>query len=74
LIMRILLDTHAFLWLVMGDERSSSRARELFLDPRNELLISAVTGFEISVKYALGKLELSEPPREFIVNRIRNNA
>ena len=72
--MRILLDTHAFLWSVTEDTRLSDRARSTFLDADNELLISAVTGFEITVKYALGKLELAEPPREFIENRIRNNA
>ena len=72
--MRILLDTHAFLWSVMDDPKLSDRARSIFLDADNELLISAVTGFEIAVKYALGKLELAEPPRDFIENRILNNA
>jgi PIN domain nuclease of toxin-antitoxin system len=72
--MRILLDTHAFLWLVMDNPRLSARARSIFLDADNDLLISAVTGFEIAVKYALGKLELAQPPREFMENRIRNNA
>ncbi len=72
--MRILLDTHAFLWSVMDDPKLSDRARSNFLDADNELLISAVTGFEIAVKYALGKLELAEPPRDFMENRIRNNA
>ena len=72
--MRILLDTHAFLWSVMDDSKLSDRARSIFLDADNELLISAVIGFEIAIKYALGKLELAEPPRDFIENRIRNNA
>lgn len=71
--MRILLDTHAFLWVVMDDPRLSARASSIFLDADNELLISAVTGFEIAVKYALGKLELAESPREFVENRILNN-
>jgi PIN domain nuclease of toxin-antitoxin system len=44
------------------------------LDTDNELLCSAVAGFEIAVKYSLGELELAEPPRTFIDNRIRNNA
>lgn len=72
--MRILLDTHAFLWSVMDDSKLSDRARSIFLDADNELLISAVIGFEIAIKYTLGKLELAEPPRDFIENRIRNNA
>ncbi|VAX11817.1 Death on curing protein, Doc toxin [hydrothermal vent metagenome] len=72
--MRILLDTHAFLWLVTDNPKLSNRARSTFLEAENELMISAVTGFEIAVKYALGKLELSEPPRDFMEKRIRNNA
>ena len=72
--MRVLLDTHAFLWLVTDNPNLSPLAREIFLDGDNELLISAVSGFEITVKYSLGKLELAEPPREFMENRLRKNA
>ena len=71
--MRVLLDTHSLLWLVTDDPRLSDTARNTFLDDNNELLCSAVVGFEIAVKYSLGKLELAEPPRVFIDNRIRNN-
>ena len=52
--MRALLDTHALLWLVIDDSRLSARARSVFLAEDNQLLVSAVTGFEIAVKYALG--------------------
>gem|GEM_PF-1290822 len=45
-----------------------------FLDADNELLFSAIVGFEIAVKHSLGKLKPTEPPRTFIDNRIRNNA
>lgn len=72
--MRVLLDTHAFIWLVTDAPNLSDRAKEIFLNNENELFVSAVTGFEISVKYSIGKLELSEPPRIFIENRLRNNA
>ncbi len=72
--MRVLLDTHTLLWLVTDDPRLSDAARNTFLDTNNELLCSAVVGFEIAVKHSLGKLELAEPPRTFIDNRIRNNA
>jgi PIN domain nuclease of toxin-antitoxin system len=72
--LKVLLDTHALLWLVSGDLRVSAKVRKVFLDPANELFVSAVTGFEIVVKHSLGKLHLEEPPREFIENRIRNNA
>ena len=72
--MRILLDTCAFLWLVTDDPQASELAKEIFLKEDNELLLSAVTGFEIAVKYSLGKLRLAEPPKEFITNRINANA
>ena len=72
--MRILLDTHAFLWLVTDSPLLSPRARDLFLDSDNQLLLSAVTGFEIAIKHGFGKLQLAEPPAAFIENRIRNNA
>jgi PIN domain nuclease of toxin-antitoxin system len=72
--LRVLLDTHSLLWLVTDDLRLSDTARNTFLDADNELLRSAVVGFEIAVKHSLAQLELSEPPRIFIENRIRNNA
>lgn len=72
--MRILLDTHAFLWLVTDDPKVSAPAKAAFLENDNELLLSAVTGFEIAVKYSLGKLGLKEPPEQFISKRIQANA
>lgn len=64
----------ACLALVTDDRNVSTTARDIFLDSANDLLLSAVTGFEIVVKYSLGMLRLAEPPREFVQNRIRNNA
>jgi len=52
----------------------SDTAKSVFLDDTNEILLSAVSGFEIAVKYSLGKLELSEPPQRFVERRIANNA
>lgn len=52
----------------------SPRAKAVFLENDNELLLSAVTGFEIAVKYSLGKLGLTEPPEQFISKRIQANA
>ncbi len=72
--MRVLLDTHAFLWLVTDDPQLSQTAKEVFLEGQNELLLSAVSGFEIAVKYSLGKLSLKETPATFIKNRVQANA
>ncbi len=51
----------------------SNFARTGFLDTNYEFYLSAVTSFEIAVKYSLGKLKLAKPPREFICNRIQAN-
>ncbi|RLA12770.1 MAG: hypothetical protein DRQ52_07395 [Gammaproteobacteria bacterium] len=71
--MKVLLDTHAFLWLMSDHKNLSATAKKVFLDNDNELLLSAVSGFEIAVKYGLGKLKLAEPPINFVQRRIENN-
>ena len=58
--MRALLDTHAVLWALSDDPRLSSAARNLVEDLENDLLVSAVSAWEIGVKVALGKLEAPE--------------
>lgn len=54
--MRLLLDTHALLWTLDGNPKLSAAALEAVGNLSNELLISAVSGFEITTKYRLGKL------------------
>jgi PIN domain nuclease of toxin-antitoxin system len=71
--MKILLDTCAFIWIVTDDAKLSEKAKEIFLNSENEIFLSAVTGLEITVKYSLGKLRLTEPPAEFVMNRIHAN-
>ena len=56
--MNILLDTHAFLWLVTGDERLSETARQTFLNSENRLFFSAASLWEICIKMSLGKISL----------------
>ncbi|MFA9201162.1 MAG: type II toxin-antitoxin system VapC family toxin [Cypionkella sp.] len=57
----MLLDTHAFLWLILDSPRLSEGANRVINDPAAELLVSAVTAYEIGLKHRLGKLPL--PPR-----------
>ena len=64
--MRILLDTATFLWAVSDDPEFSDEAREIFVDPANEIYLSSVSAWEIAVKNALGKLPLPEPPGRFV--------
>jgi PIN domain nuclease of toxin-antitoxin system len=67
---RILLDTHAFLWANADPDRLG-RQRSLVEDPRTELLISAATSWEIAIKTGLGRLELPEEPRRYVPSRVR---
>lgn len=54
--MRLLLDTHTFLWWLSDWEQISESARAAIADPNNEVLVSAVTGWEIGIKKARGRL------------------
>jgi PIN domain nuclease of toxin-antitoxin system len=64
--MRLLLDTCTFLWLAADAGALSSRAREIFQDPGNDVYLSSVAAWEIAVKYALGRLPLPAPPERFV--------
>ena len=64
--MRLLLDTCTFLWIVGGAKDLSPAAKRAFADPANEAFLSAVSGWEIAVKYRLGRLPLPMPPDEFV--------
>ena len=54
---KILLDTHALLWWLAGDDRLPTASREQIEDPGNRVLASAVNAWEVSIKRALGKLQ-----------------
>ena len=67
--MRLLLDTHVWLWLQHAPERLGP-ALPAVADPGNELLLSAASSWEIASKYALGTLALPGPPTSYIPDRI----
>ncbi len=62
--MRYILDTHSFLWALFSPEKLSTWARKEIRDRENEVALSVVTFWEISLKYALGKLELANTEPE----------
>ncbi len=64
--MRLLLDTCTFLWIVGGSDELSSKARHAFEDPANEVVLSAVSAWEIAVKHRLGRLPLPSKPESFV--------
>lgn len=66
--MRILLDTHSFLWFSTDNERLSATAKNLIEDPGNEIFLSVVVGWEIAIKASLDKLSLAQPV-DVILNR-----
>ena len=71
--MRLLLDTHTFLWWVADLPRLSGRARSEIANPENEILLSAASGWEIAIKSALGRLKLSAEPSVFVPEHLRRN-
>lgn len=68
--MKVLLDTHAFLWWNTEDPQLSSLARELIADGQNEVFLSAASAWEISIKAAKGKLVLPEFPAQYVLSRM----
>ncbi|MBW1816689.1 MAG: type II toxin-antitoxin system VapC family toxin [Deltaproteobacteria bacterium] len=64
--MKVLLDTCSFLWIILDAPELSNDARTLFADPSNEVYLSAVSSWEIALKYALERLPLPEPPQKFV--------
>jgi len=70
--MRLLLDSHVVIWWVDQDNLLSVDAHAAIVDPSNELLISAGTIWEISIKTSIGKLSLSLPFRQWMDQAIHD--
>ena len=68
--MRILLDTHTFLWGIAEPTRLSPKARKIMEDGDNEILVSAASAWEIAIKTQLGKLRLPVSPELFISEQL----
>jgi len=58
--LRVLLDTHAFIWWFSDSARLSRPAHRLIADDANEVLVSAATAWEVATKHRLGKLPDAE--------------
>jgi PIN domain nuclease of toxin-antitoxin system len=54
--LRLLLDTHALLWWLLGDETLSLAARRAIADQSNDVFVSAASAWEIATKHRIGKL------------------
>ncbi len=71
--MRLLLDTHTFLWFTLGDTQLSPTALALINDPGNDKLISPASYWEIAIKVSIRKLALNQPFEDFLDRGIRQN-
>jgi PIN domain nuclease of toxin-antitoxin system len=71
--MKVLLDTHTFLWWITDSPRLSARAREVIRGGDNELFFSAASGWEIAIKAQLGRLQLPDDLEQFIVDQLSLN-
>lgn len=69
--MKILLDTHCWLWWLVEPEKLSTIAIEAITHPQNELYLSVASIWEIGIKFKLGKLDLPLPPEILIPQQMQ---
>lgn len=71
--MRILLDTHAFLWWINSDPSLSTVASQIIRNRANEIYFSAASSWEIAIKAQSGKLTLPANLEQFIASQVAQN-
>ena len=64
--MRLLLDTHTFIWYVTDNPRLSANVKRLIEDENNEKLVSIASIWEMAIKHSIGRLNFSLPFMEFV--------
>ncbi len=71
--MKLLLDTHAFLWFVMDSPKISERASSLIESMENDVYLSVASVWEIAIKVSIGKLRIDERLEDFIMPELESN-
>jgi PIN domain nuclease of toxin-antitoxin system len=71
---RLLLDTHAFVWWITDDDRLSERAGEVIADGANDVYLSAASAWEIAIKAGLGRIRLPDDAWTFTPHQLERNA
>ncbi len=71
--MKLLLDTHAFLWFIGGSSDLSTSARLLIEDTNNQPHLSVASLWEMAIKISLGKLTLGQPFEKLIAEQLNHN-
>jgi PIN domain nuclease of toxin-antitoxin system len=70
---RVLLDTHAFLWWNADEDRLSADARAIISDGRTEVLVSVASIWEVATKVAKGRLDIPDEVGRYIADRLDRN-
>jgi PIN domain nuclease of toxin-antitoxin system len=71
--MKLLLDTHIFLWLIDDDERLSVKFRQEIRNPKNQRFLSVVSIWECVIKYQLGKISFPHSPEIYLPEQRREH-
>lgn len=72
--MKLLLDTHAFLWFIGGKDELSVHARQLMEDASNERYLSVASLWEMAIKVSIGKLKVPLPLTRLVREHVTGNA
>ena len=72
--MKVLLDTHVFLWWVIDDPQLPLAVRSIIADGNNELYLSAASCWEMAIKAQLGRLQLPEKADAFVAAQMSLNS
>lgn len=72
--MRVLLDTHTFLWFITGSDELSDKARGLIEDANNQRFLSVASLWEMSIKVSIGKLNIDFSFPDLVIQKVYGNA
>ena len=71
--MKLLLDTHTFLWFALNDPLLSERALKLITNPANDVFVSPASYWELAIKIGIGKYSLQQPVDTFFEDQLSEN-
>ncbi|QIR40059.1 type II toxin-antitoxin system VapC family toxin [Tolypothrix sp. PCC 7910] len=72
--MKVLLDTHSFLWFIAGSQKLSTTARNVIEDTNNQRCLSLASLWEIAIKQSIGKLTINIPFDRLISEQVIQNS
>jgi PIN domain nuclease of toxin-antitoxin system len=72
--MRLLLDTHTFIWFVTDDPKLSPKAKAWIEDEYNEKLLGIASIWEMAIKHSIGKLSFKLPFMTFLEQQMQQNS